>query len=938
MKNKKSMLIVAFLMLGGISRGYAVDETGNGGINGRVVDAQSQVLPGASIYVKELGAGVVSDNNGYFTLPELSPGKYTLEVSYLGYESFKLVVNISDNKMFEHNIVLKENDGICLPEVQVKGVFSDQQRALNMQKNNMGVTNIVSADQVGKFPDSNIGDALKRINGINVQYDQGEARFGQIRGTSADYTSVSVNGNRLPSAEGGTRNVQLDLVPADMVQTIEVSKVVTSDMDGDAIGGTINLVTKNTPYKRVFNATAGAGYNVFGNSPQMNFGLTYGERFFNDKLGVMVSGSYQNSPFGSDNVEFEYQEKDGIIQLKEAQVRQYKIRRERHSYSLSADYKFNSANKISFKGIYNLRNDWENRYRISYKKLNSDPSKQSVVMQTKGGGDDERNARLERQQTMDFTLDGEHSIGKLLIDWAASYAHAAEDRPDERYFAVSLKGKNSEDYFSSLNFAEAGGRFPYANLPIPNYSDSSNKWEVSELSSSNQNISEDEWKLRLNFKYPLMKGEYANTIKFGAKYTDKTKDKENHKFGYIEAYDNLVGNEWQKNLSRQIRSGFMPGNFYPVNSSFVDNHYLGNLPLHKWDGQEELVDASGNYHAKERVSSAYLRFDQQIGRKADLVVGLRMENTDLAYSGFNYSVDADEKETIVPTGKHTNNYTNWLPSILFRYSANNDFKLRTSFTKTLSRPKYSDLVPCVSYNVQDEEASIGNPYLKPTVSYNFDVNGEYYFKSIGLVSLGLFYKNIHDVVVDEVWIGSDNEIPVTSEHEYLIEKPVNAYDADLFGVEFAYQRDFGFISPALKCIGFYGTYTYTHSNTKNFKFGHRIVGEGEKVKMAGSPEHTANASLYFEKKGIDIRLSYNFASSFVDEMGTVAALDRYYDKTHYLDLNMSYTFGKKIKTTIFADVTNLLNQPLRYYQGKTDRTMQVEYYGVKANAGVKVSF
>ena len=938
MMNKKSMFIAAFLTLYGISSVYAGNEAGSGGINGRVVDAQSQILPGASIFVRELKIGVISDNNGYFTLPKLAPGKYTLEISYLGYEPFSIVVNVSGDKMIERNVVLKENNGIDLPEVQIKGVFTDQQRALNVQKNKMGVANIISADQVGKFPDSNIGDALKRINGINVQYDQGEARFGQVRGTSADYTSVSVNGNRLPSAEGGTRNVQLDLVPADMVQTIEVSKVVTSDMDGDAIGGAINLVTKNSPFRRVFNATAGAGYNVFGDTPQLNFGLTYGDRFFNDKFGVMVSGSYQNSPFGSDNVEFEYQEKDGEIQLKEAQVRQYKIRRERQSYSLGADYKFNPSNRISFKGIYNRRNDWENRYRISYKKLNSSPSKQSIVMQTKGGSDDERNARLERQQTMDFTLDGEHTVGRLMIDWAGSYAHAAEDRPNERYFAVALKGKNAEDYFNHLSFADAGGKFPYAEQSIPSYSDPQNKWEVSELSNSVQNISEDEWKFRLNFKLPLMKGIYANTLKFGAKFTYKTKDREKSKINYMDAYEEQAGDNWKQHLSSQIRSGFMPGNQYPLHSDFIDKHYLGSLPLGSWDGQEDLYETSGNYHAKERVSSAYIRFDQQFGKKADLVIGLRMENTDLAYSGFNYAADEDEKETVVPTGKFKNNYTNWLPSVLFKYNANKDCKLRASFTETLARPKYSDLVPCVNYNVQDEEASLGNPYLKPTVSYNFDLNGEYYFRSVGLVSLGLFYKNIYDVIVDEVWKGQDNEIPVTLGQEYLIDKPVNAYDADLFGVEFAYQRDFGFIAPALKCFGFYGTYTYTHSTTKNLKFEHRTVEEGEKIKMAGSPEHTANASLYFEKKGLDVRLSYNFASSFVDEMGTVAALDRYYDKTHYLDLNMSYTFGKRFKTTVFADVTNLLNQPLRYYQGEKDRTMQVEYYGVKANAGVKISF
>lgn len=278
------MFIAACLTLSGINSVYAGNDPGCGGINGRVVDAQSQVLPGASIYIKELKSGVISDSNGYFTLSKLSPGKYTLEITYLGYEPFSVIVNVSGNKMVERNVVLKEDNGIDLPEVQIKGVFTDQQRALNVQKNAMGVANIVSADQVGKFPDSNIGDALKRINGINVQYDQGEARFGQVRGTSADYTSVCVNGNRLPSAEGGTRNVQLDLVPADMVQTIEVSKVVTSDMDGDAIGGAINLVTKNSPYKRVFNATAGVGYNVFGDSPQMNVGLTYGDRFMTRSL------------------------------------------------------------------------------------------------------------------------------------------------------------------------------------------------------------------------------------------------------------------------------------------------------------------------------------------------------------------------------------------------------------------------------------------------------------------------------------------------------------------------------------------------------------------------------------------------------------------------------------------------------------------------------
>lgn len=127
-----------------------------------------------------------------------------------------------------------------------------------------------------------------------------------------------------------------------------------------------------------------------------------------------------------------------------------------------------------------------------------------------------------------------------------------------------------------------------------------------------------------------------------------------------------------------------------------------------------------------------------------------------------------------------------------------------------------------------------------------------------------------------------------------------------------------------------------YSRVKDFNFAGRENESG--LRLPGSPEHTANASLFFEKAGVNIRLSYNFASDFIDEMGTSKFYDRYYDKVNYMDINASYTFGKKIKTTLYADATNLLNQPLRYYQGTKDRTMQSEHYGVKVDAGVKINF
>ena len=932
---KLSVFIVSSLLLFVFSaKAMAAEETlenNSGLVTGQITDAEKQILPGASIIVEGMHAGVTSDINGFYTIANLKPGTYTLKVSYVGYSPKEMTVTIANGKVLTRDVVLDE--GAELKEVEVLGAFSGQRKAFQMQKAAMGVTNVVSADQVGKFPDSNIGDALKRINGINVQYDQGEARFGQVRGTSADLTSVTVNGNRLPSAEGDTRNVQLDLIPADMIQTIEVNKVVTSDMDGDAIGGEVNLVTKSTPSHRILNFTAGTGYTWISEKPQFNLGATWGQRFFNDKFGVMASASYQYAPGGSDNTEFEYVEKDGKVVLNEAQVRQYYVTRERQSYSLGLDYRFSPLHKISFKGIYNRRNDWENRYRISYKKLASDPSSQSVVIQTKAGSDNNKDARLERQQTMDFTLDGEHQFGRLNVDWASSFSRATEDRPNERYIGWKLKGSDDLDFGAAME--DAGKEQPYCSLAIPSFDEG--KWKLDEFTNSDQSISENEIKERINFSLPLVSGKFGNTLRFGYKYTNKHKKRNTEYYDYTDAADKYLS-DWKDNLSTQVRSSFMPGSQYPIGTQFVSKGYLGNMDFDKADGQELLEEEAGNYKATEQIHAAYLRLDQRLGAKLTATAGLRMESTRLKTSGVNYMVDEEEEESLTPTGEFRNNYTNWLPSLLLKYTPDDNSNVRFSITKTISRPKYSALVANKSFNLADQEATIGDPNIKPTEAWNFDLSADYYFKSIGMVSLGLFYKDIKNVNVETLGYYTGEELGLAGNGElFEVTQNMNAYDARVFGVEVAWQRDFGFIAPELRCLGFYGNYTYTHSTTRNYnpRLG---IEDGDDVKMAGSPEHTANASLYFEKNGVNVRLSYNFASDFIDMMNTGSReLDRYYDKVNYLDLNASYTWGKNTKFTVYAEANNLLNQPLRYYQGESKRTMQVEYYGVKVNAGIKIS-
>ncbi|MFS3039500.1 TonB-dependent receptor [Bacteroides nordii] len=940
MKRLVKLVSLILLFLNMSSNTFAEEKVNvvkQGTIRGRIIDASKQTLPGASIYIENLRTGVTSDVNGYYTFSNLNPGTYTIKISYVGYSPVEMKITIPAGKTLEKDVVL--NEGLELQEVVVGGAFQGQRRAINSQKNSLGITNVVSADQVGKFPDSNIGDALKRISGINVQYDQGEARFGQVRGTSADLSSVTINGNRIPSAEGDTRNVQLDLIPADMIQTIEVNKVVTPDMDGDAIGGSINLVTKNSPYKRTITATAGSGYNWISEKAQLNLGFTYGDRFFNDKLGIMLSASYQNAPSGSDDVEFVWDtDSKGTICLTDYQIRQYYVTRERQSYSAAFDWDINANHKLFFKGIFNNRNDWENRYRLTLKDLNKDVNKKkegavadnkaSVRLQTKAGSPNNRNARLERQRTMDFTLGGEHLFGKLSMDWNASYARASEERPNERYLGYELKKQNFDIDLSDI-------RRPYASAQAGSTLILNNNFSLQELTEQQEDIVEKDLKFSMNFKLPLVKGFYSNQLRFGAKVVDKSKDKDLEFYDYEPVDEKAFNSNSFSNTSEQNRNGYMPGEKYKA-GTFISKEYVGGLDLNnsslfnKTENPEELA---GEYKARETVTAGYLRFDQNFGKKLSAMVGLRLENTHLKYNGRKLTLNDDgDPESLTVTPDVKDSYLNVLPSVLLKYNVSEDFKIRGSFTETLSRPKYSALIPNVNINNKDNELTLGNPELKPTTSFNFDLSADYYFKSVGLVSIGIYYKDINDFIVTQTVRGYEYE--GNSYDKFM--QPRNAGDANLLGVEVGYQRDFGFIAPALKCVGFYGTYTYTHSKVNNFNFTGR---ENEKdLKLPGSPEHTANASLYFEKGGLNVRLSYNFASDFIDEMGESAFYDRYYDKVNYMDVNASYTFGKKLRTTFYAEANNLLNQPLRYYQGISERTMQSEHYGVKVNAGVKINF
>jgi TonB-dependent receptor len=286
-------------------------------------------------------------------------------------------------------------------------------------------------------------------------------------------------------------------------------------------------------------------------------------------------------------------------------------------------------------------------------------------------------------------------------------------------------------------------------------------------------------------------------------------------------------------------------------------------------------------------------------------------------------------ENIEKTGKEKNSYTDVLPSVLLKYELSRNTQVKAAWSNTIARPRYFDLVPYTLINREDQAISIGNPELDPTYSMNFDLMIEHYFSTVGLLSGGFFYKNIEDFIVPEV----------KDDYDYLGEtwdefsQPVNAGNADLWGIELAFHRQLDFLPGILKNFGLYTNYTYTRSEVSDFRIAGR---EDEKMALPGTPENNFNVSLYYDDTKFSARLSFNHAGDFIDEIGGEAFEDRYYDKASHLDFNASYAIHPKF--FIFTEINNLLNTPLRYYQGTSRYTMQEEYYNTRLNLGLKFEF
>ncbi|MEO9872803.1 TonB-dependent receptor [Ekhidna sp.] len=903
-------------------------------IKGRVTDEFGLPLPGATIKVLEKEyVGGISDGNGNYTI-NVEAGDYTLEVSYLGYIKITQPVTVSGNTKVDFDMEPGATEGA---EVIVLGDrLKGQAKAINQQRTNDNITNVIAADQIGRFPDANMGDALKRVPGITMQGDQGEARNIIIRGLAPQLNSVTLNGNRLPSAEGDNRNIQMDLIPADMIQTVQVNKAITPAMDADAIGGSVNLVTRTPPTGLRVSGNLGTSRAVVGEGLGYNGGIVVGKGF--GKLGVIFSGSYRNDMIGSDNIEAEWSNEvenaaDGedyevAPYVAETDIREYQIERTRRSASLDFNYEINTSHSLFVKSMYTWRDDWENRFRLRTSVENADFANGTnsaptayygeASRQTKGGVGSDRvdNRRLEDQRVRMLSIGGQHDFGALDMSWMGSIAKASEERPDERYIVYETDFAGGP-----LNVDVSDPEFPLIT-PTNAADGADNNYAFDKIEREFQFTEEKDQVFQIDFKLPV-KFQDGGFLKFGAKYRGKKKFRDNNftEYGWVD--DTNVATLSQVPTINQTDADYLAGSQFQA-GNFVSPQYLGGLDLDNsalFEGESQPSEfLAANYTAEENIIAGYAQVDQNFG-DLKVLAGVRIERTSFDYVG-NEVVD---EETLVQEITGSDDYTNILPSLHFKYDFTDDIIVRAAWTNSLARPNYFDLVPYVDNRTEDLELFLGNPNLDPTTSSNIDLMGEMYFQSVGLFSIGGFYKSIDNFI----YIGSSEQ--VIDGENYDVFQAQNSGEGSITGFEVSVQRQLDFLPGIWKGIGVYLNYTNLSSDVTGI--ANEDGDTRDDIDLPGTANNMFNGSLSFESKKLVIRASINYSSDYIDEVGGNSFEDRYYDEQFFLDINASYAVTSKWR--VFGEANNLTNQPLRYYQGQQNRTMQSEFYGPKYNFGVK---
>jgi len=951
------------------------EETGT--IAGRVLDTLSRAVAGASvIVVGNTRFAATANSDGSYVISGLAAGPYRLHAHFIGFTDDTVSIIVVGGQTVTQNIVLR-----ALPQTLNTVVVTSPRLnetkagALQEQKDADNVVSVMSGDEIRALPNNNAAEALARMPGVTAERDEGEGKYVEIRGTPPDFQHVTIDGADVPGTLAtDVRAVKLDDVPADILGAIEVNKTLSADMDADAIGGTVNLVTK-VPEGPVRGYISGMyGYQSLESNNNGHGDLSYGGRLgSSQKFGFLVSGSIDRTDRVINDVEpsFTGEIPDGQggfmsvpgstyshVQVSSLSQREYNYYRTRYGLAEDLDYRFSPTSSVYIKGLWSAFFDEANRWETGLS-AGGDSLIGGVPTATGASVTNTVSNRGPIEHTWGFTGGGRQDVGKVHLTYAANYAGSTANQ--HAHFEDDYNGPSGFNYTYDANrlipryFLDAATSSAIA---------SPSQWALTQLGTDYEQNSGQVVGGKADALLPYQIGALPASTKFGVKV-------ENQHKGYLSFQPDYVPNG---NLTlAQFMSNYTDPGFYGhICSGCYQLAPFGSLPAvnqnlvrnpNAWTLQSNgLSDSGATFAGTEEVNSVYLMQTLDV-RKLHINLGVRVENTNVGYVGYQTVTGTDSQPAISAARVHGNNsYTDVFPSAQLKYALDDNTNVRVAFTRGIARPDYVQLAPSVQAfdavpNSITQGVSLGNPDLKPEHAWNYDLLAEHYFPSVGVLSGGVFYKSITDFIFTRESLYNG---PITQYDGFYATQPQNGPTATLWGFELDYMQHLTFLPGALKGIGFDVNYTHVESRAivpqdtvaADVAYTDPVTGNtinqfaGQPYRHAPIPRQFPNmynvAALY-DYGSVTARVSGQYTAASIYQYGSNGTSNPQngdvWNYPHWqVDAALTWiVFGESALTVQALDINNSV---FGFFTGTTAHpwNAQREYYGTTISIGIRQGF
>ena len=800
----------------------ALGQNARGSISGTVVDAGSAVLQGARVELDPGGSAAVSDNQGGFRFANVSPGNYTIRVTFVGFAAYSGNVTVSASQTANVVATLavdNENQSVLVTATRAHG----EAEAINRELSAENILQVLPHDVITSLPNANVADAIGRLPSVTLERDEGEGKYVQIRGTEPRFSNVTIDGVNVPSPEN-VRQIKLDIVPADLVESVEINKTLLAHSDGDAIGGSVNLRTKTATERPIGEAFGQGGYTpIINGRTESQFGITLGRRFGGDKrLGVVGGFTYDFNGRGIDDVEpvpVANQLADGTYSPSYAQadLREYRYYRDRYGYAGSLDYKFSDTTNVYAHLLYSHFNNFGDRWDYNLSSVDG-----STAFNAPGGAGFPGYVTFGAEQRRPVQVIGSLALGgnqffrNSILNYEVAVSRAASE--DHGYQNASFQATDPNSPVNNVQFGVNTSRPLVPQFPVQN---GVNIFDATQYFLTGADVS---------FGY----GPQVN-LQGGAGYTQDYTFGEHHgvfeiggKFRNVHKFnkgDDQIYTAPDTNIPfTQFPDGFQNNHYYnggeyqfgPVTRvSTLFQFIRNNTSVLTVDPVATAIQNAGsNFSLDEQIPAGYLSNSITWGKFA-LYTGLRIEGTLERLQGQIVTFNPDGSLQPITTQVTHPSYVNVLPTAQLRFALPAGSSVRFVYGRGFARPDYQDLPPSLTFNLASAGGSgtisAGNPNLKPTSSNNYDLLYETGLKPFGLFQAGIFYKDITKPIYQTQRYILPGDPFYANYPNYRYDQSVNGSSAWLWGFELAYEQRFSFLPGFLSGFGFSGNYSYTDS-------------------------------------------------------------------------------------------------------------------------------